>query len=129
MGNVNMVAIERSLAKNERLADERARAEQDRRTDGDEGANRAKANDLVKRANQIHGEPEGEVSTAPKHAMQTATSRPLRKTRDAWFLLKGTSVGYVIAKAALLLLVCWIVGAARYIPPFVEVFGFSLLPF
>ena len=44
-------------------------------------------------------------------------------------MLKGNEIGYVIAKAVLLLALCWIVGAARYVPSFVEVFGFNLLPF
>ena len=62
-------------------------------------------------------------------AKSKPVARPLRKTKEKWHLLKGNEIGYVIAKAVLLLALCWIVGAARYVPSFVEVFGFNLLPF
>ena len=56
-----------------------------------------------------------------------AIARPLRKTREAWHILRGSEVGYVVFKAVLLFAVCWMVGAARYVPPFAEVFGFNPL--
>lgn len=102
MSNVNMVAIEKKLAREERLAVEQARAEKAAAADKKEGGSVAKS---------------------------ASVARPLRKTKDKWHLFAGNEVGYVILKAVLLFLVCWIVGAARYVPSFVELFGFNLLPF
>ena len=130
MNNVNMVAIERKLAKQERLAAEKALAEKATLTEV--------SAPVGKLAGEIASEAKAAESAAkPKHAENSAKSepkprpaaRPLRKTKDKWHLFRGNEVGYVIVKAVLLLLVCWIVGAARYVPSFVEVFGFSLLPF
>ena len=45
-------------------------------------------------------------------------ARPQRKTRDKWRLVRGTGTAVVLAKAAFLLLVCWVIGAVRYLPPF-----------
>lgn len=58
-----------------------------------------------------------------------APARPVRKTGKSWHLFRGTSVGFVIAKAVVLLVVCWLVGVARYFPPFAEVFGFNPFSF
>ena len=45
-------------------------------------------------------------------------ARPQRNTRDKWRLVRGTGTAVVLAKAAFLLLVCWVIGAVRYLPPF-----------
>ena len=47
--------------------------------------------------------------------------RPVRKTREDWHLLRGTEIWLVIAKAALLLGLCWMLGATRYLPAVGEV--------
>lgn len=57
------------------------------------------------------------------------TKRPVHKTRDTWRLLRGSEVGYTVARALLLLLLCWMTGAVRYFPPFAEVVGFNPLSF
>ena len=57
------------------------------------------------------------------------TPRPTRKSRDTWRMLRGSEVGYTVARAVLLLLLCWMIGAARYLPPFADVFGFNPLAF
>lgn len=50
---------------------------------------------------------------------EDSTPRPLKKEKRAWRLLRGTEVGYVLLRAALLLAACWAVGALRYVsaPP------------
>ena len=50
-------------------------------------------------------------------------ARPLRKTRETWILWRGTGVVYTVAKAALLLAICWAVGTTRYFPSIADVFG------
>lgn len=42
--------------------------------------------------------------------------KPLRKTPEAWRLLRGTEVWLVLLCAALLLLLFWAIGVARYLP-------------
>lgn len=44
------------------------------------------------------------------------TPQPLRKTREAWRLLRGTEPWLVLLRAAILLLLCWLLGAVRYLP-------------
>ncbi|MBQ9001544.1 MAG: 4Fe-4S binding protein [Eggerthellaceae bacterium] len=54
--------------------------------------------------------------SVPK-AGEQPESRPQRKTSEKWWLLRGTGAGVVLAKAVLLLTVCWAIGATRYLPP------------
>ncbi len=136
MSNVNMVAIERKLAKQERLAAEQAKgamvakASNAERDDVKAAASMERGETTLaakaEAAPALHAEPREQKSES---AQRKPVARPLRKTKERWHLLKGNEIGYVIAKAVLLLALCWIVGAARYVPSFVEVFGFNLLPF
>lgn len=119
MNNVNMVAIERKIAKQERLAAEQERAEKAGAQVAD-GTESAKSEQFAESA---------EPAKSAKPAKAAPIARPLRKTKEKWCLFRGNEVGYTIVKAVLLLLVCWIVGAARYVPSFVEAFGFNPLPF
>lgn len=50
-----------------------------------------------------------------------AASKPLRKTKEAWRMLRGTEAWLVVAKAVLLLALCWALGATRYLPAISEV--------
>ena len=104
MSNVNMVAIEKRAAKNARLTEEKARV-----SEKESGTNEST--------------PVSDDVKAGKEA--TAVARPLRKTRETWSMLRGSELGYVIIKAALLLVVCWLVDALRYVPSFAELFGFN----
>lgn len=49
-------------------------------------------------------------------AKAAPAQKPVRKTREGWHLLRGTEIWLVIAKAALLLGLCWMLGATRYLP-------------
>jgi len=49
--------------------------------------------------------------------------RPLRKTREAWYLLKGTGAGVVVFKAIALGVLFWIAGATRIVPAFSSLVG------
>ena len=109
MNNVNMVAIEKAEAKAARLAAEEAAAK--------------KAEAAI--AAETEAEAAPKVDKTQAATIQQQASRPLRKKAEEWHLLRGTELGYVIAKAVLLLIVCWLVGAARYVPSFMDVFGFN----
>lgn len=160
MNNVNMVAIERKIAKQERLAAEQERAEKAGApvVDGAESVKPAQFAEFAELAESAklvevapakpvevaRAKPVGAAPAEPDKPTESTDSaklaesggtdkaapiaRPLRKTKEKWRLLRGNEVGYTIVKAVLLLLVCWIVGAARYVPSFVEVFGFNPLP-
>ena len=106
MANVNMVAIEGRDAKAARLAAEAARIE------------KAAAAD-ASRAEEVAG---GRQEKSAQPAQPAA--RPLRKTRRDWHLMRGTEPVWVIYKAVLLLAICWLVGAMRYVPAAAEILGF-----
>lgn len=53
------------------------------------------------------------------------TDRPVRKTREGWYLLRGAGIGFTVAKAAALLAVLWALGSTRFLPPFAELFGWA----
>ena len=115
LSNVNMVAIEKTAAKLERLKAESARVEKAREA-------------AAKKAAADEGDEKGEQAAKAKVAAKPKP-RPLRKVKENWYLLRGSEVGYVAFKALLLLVLCWMIGAARYVPPFVDVFGFNPLMF
>lgn len=52
-----------------------------------------------------------------------AEPRPVRKTAQAWRVLRGTESGVVAVKAVALLVVLWVSGAVRYVPAFSSLFG------
>ena len=70
-----------------------------------------------------------EISHAAAGGSQKSASRPLRKTKEKWHLLRGTETGVIVAKALALIAVCWAVGSTRYLPTFIDVFGQSVWPF
>ncbi len=45
------------------------------------------------------------------------------KSREGYYLLRGTETSVVLIKAALLLAVCWVVGLTRYLPAFSGIFS------
>lgn len=51
-----------------------------------------------------------DVQVAPKRR------GPLLKTREKWRLVRGTEVPLVLGKACVLFVVCWAIGAVRYLP-------------
>lgn len=53
----------------------------------------------------------------------TDEPRPLRKTNESWYLLRGTGIGVIMVKAIVLFVLCWIVGSTRIVPPFSSIMG------
>lgn len=123
MSNVNFVAIEKQLEKEKRLALEAERAEKKAR------AAAAKAAKLEAEGKEV---PAATIEDKPAEKLtheQQVAQHTLRKTKEGWHLLRGTGTGIVLAKAALLMAVCWAIGATRYLPSFAEVFPQITLPF
>ena len=93
MANVNLVALRKDLSLAAQLLPSASPAEhgKDGRTAEDKG-----------------GDGGGPVPPAP--------ARPLRKTPEAWHLLRGTESWLVLLRAALLLLLFWRLGVVRCLP-------------
>lgn len=110
LGNVNYVALERGASGAARVGGAQAIA--------------AESSDAALETNQEAGlSPDGDTRVSAR------AMRPVRKTKDSWLLWRGTGVGYTLAKAALLLALCWVMGAMRYVPAFSEIAGHVPLPF
>ena len=78
-------------------------------------------------------ESEGAKSAAESEAGAPSKSKgsthPVRKTRESWYLVRGSGIGYTLLKAVILLVICWAMGFVRYVPAFSELFGQLPLPF
>lgn len=127
MGNVNLVAIERPEAKAARLEQEAARAAQGAPV-AEAGSAALASGEAAIREVASGSDDEaarGAQPPAPRESARddarargaTVGARPLRKTKRAWRMLRGTETGVVVGKAAALLVVCWLIGATRFLPP------------
>ncbi|MBQ9691111.1 MAG: 4Fe-4S binding protein [Eggerthellaceae bacterium] len=90
MNNVNFVALEKNVAQQERLEREAQKATESQDTS---------------------------VGKTNKRELMLA-SKPLRKTRKTWHLIRGSETAVVVLKAFLFFMGCWALGAVRYVPDF-----------
>lgn len=68
-------------------------------------------------------------AAAETPAEDSSPARPVRKTRESWYLVKGSELGYTLLKAALLLAMSWAMGYVRFVPPLADLLGQFNLPF
>lgn len=76
---------------------------------------------LYHRAAALDGPAPARICAAEKPAAsepekRARVARAVRKTKEAWHLVRGTENAVVLGKAAALLALCWVLGATRNLP-------------